>query len=342
MAGYTRQEAANIVDAGTLQASHFNNEYNAIQAAFNASTGHNHDGTAGEGSPITQVGPAQDIIVSSSSVLPKATNTYSLGNTTYRYTSGWFTGTVTAAGFAGPLTGAVTGNASTASAWATARSITLAGDLTGSVNIDGSANVTITGAVVDDSHTHDGRYYTDSEVDTLLASTLLSAAPTGVVLPYTGTSAPTGWLFCGGQPVSRATYATLFSLISTTFGSGDGSTTFNVPDLRGRAVFGKDNMGSLGTAGRITNSVSGIVGTTLGASGGSEALHGHTHGVTDAGHTHTMYEYAGTSQAGLGANGIAGNTSTGSNTTGITIDSEGDGTSENMPPALILNYIIKH
>jgi hypothetical protein len=73
----------------------------------------------------------------------------------------FFYNSVTAPTFIGDLTG----NASTASKWATARTITLGGDLTGNVSIDGSANVTLTAAVVDDSHTHDGRYYTETEAD---------------------------------------------------------------------------------------------------------------------------------------------------------------------------------
>ena len=65
----------------------------------------------------------------------------------------------------GNVVGNVTGNASTATKWATLRTITLGGDLTGSVSIDGSANVTLSGQVVNDSHTHDGRYYTETESD---------------------------------------------------------------------------------------------------------------------------------------------------------------------------------
>lgn len=67
--------------------------------------------------------------------------------------------------------GNVTGNASTASKWATARTITLGGDLTGNVSIDGSANVTLTAAVVNDSHTHDGRYYTETEIGNFFSGT---------------------------------------------------------------------------------------------------------------------------------------------------------------------------
>lgn len=67
---------------------------------------------------------------------------------------------------------------------------------------------------------------------------------------------PTGWLRCYGQAVSRTTYAALFAAIGTAFGAGDGTTTFNVPDLRGRAVAGKDDMGG-SSAGRLNISTTG-------------------------------------------------------------------------------------
>lgn len=73
-----------------------------------------------------------------------------------------------------------------------------------------------------------------------------SILPAGVCFPYFGTTAPTGYLLCFGQAVSRTTFSLLFTAISTTYGAGDGSTTFNLPDARGRALFGKDDMG--GTA----------------------------------------------------------------------------------------------
>ena len=66
--------------------------------------------------------------------------------------------------------------------------------------------------------------------------------PTGSVIPFGGSSAPSGFLLCYGQAVSRTTYATLFGVISTTYGTGDGSSTFNLPDLRGRVVAGQDVM----------------------------------------------------------------------------------------------------
>lgn len=94
--------------------------------------------------------------------------------------------------------------------------------------------------------------------------------PIGGFLDYAGTTAPnSSFVLPYGQAISRTTYATLFSLISTTFGTGDGSTTFNVPDLRGRVVAGKDDMGG-SSANRLTNADDGLNGDTLGATGGGE------------------------------------------------------------------------
>lgn len=70
---------------------------------------------------------------------------------------------------------------------------------------------------------------------------LLHLPPPGSITAYGGDSVPDGWLHCNGQAVSRTTYAALFSAIGTRFGSGNGSTTFNVPDLRGEFLRGWDN-----------------------------------------------------------------------------------------------------
>jgi microcystin-dependent protein len=95
--------------------------------------------------------------------------------------------------------------------------------------------------------------------------------PIGGVLHYTGTSAPnSSFVLPYGQAVSRTTYASYFSLVSTTFGTGDGSTTFNVPDLRGRVIAGLDNMGG-SAASRLTSTYFGGTATNLGATGGSES-----------------------------------------------------------------------
>jgi microcystin-dependent protein len=87
--------------------------------------------------------------------------------------------------------------------------------------------------------------------------------PTGSMMAYAGSSAPSGWLLCAGQAVSRTTYAALFSAISTAYGAGDGSTTFNLPDLRGRIPAGKDDMG--GTAASRLQSIFTGATTTAGS-----------------------------------------------------------------------------
>lgn len=65
--------------------------------------------------------------------------------------------------------------------------------------------------------------------------------PVGLISMYSGTTAPTGWLICDGSAISRTTYATLFGVIGTTYGSGDGSTTFNLPNLKGKVPVGLNN-----------------------------------------------------------------------------------------------------
>lgn len=71
----------------------------------------------------------------------------------------------------------------------------------------------------------------------------------GIVMPFAGTTAPQGCLLCDGSAISRTTYAALFAVIGTTYGAGDGETTFNIPDLSGRVVIGVSNTHSLGTTG---------------------------------------------------------------------------------------------
>jgi microcystin-dependent protein len=83
------------------------------------------------------------------------------------------------------------------------------------------------------------------------ASGAEAAIPTGTLSQFAGAAAPTGWLICDGSAISRSTYATLFAVVGTTYGSGDGSTTFNLPDLRGRvavgyAAAGKTQVATLG------------------------------------------------------------------------------------------------
>jgi microcystin-dependent protein len=136
---------------------------------------------------------------------------------------------------------------------------------------------------------------------TLTAPTItapLISAWVGMVVDFAGTTAPTGWLLCYGQAISRTTYSVLFSAISTTYGTGDGSTTFNLPDLRGRVVAGQDDMGG-SSANRLTGVSGSVDGDTLGAAGGAEThtlalteIPAHDHGAVTGGrsanHSHTF------------------------------------------------------
>ena len=175
--------------------------------------------------------------------------------------------------------------------------------------------------------------------------------PVGTVQSFSGSTAPPGWLFCFGQSLnatSNPQYADLWSVLGTTYG-GSGVTAFSVPDLRGRAPYGKDNMGG-SAASRVTNAASGITGTTLGATGGDQNMHQHNHGVNDSGHSHGGRTEAYSQASGWsGVNAVRSATSSytldnqyiATATTGITIQNQGSGSSQNMPPTIILNYIIK-
>lgn len=108
------------------------------------------------------------------------------------------------------------------------------------------------------------------EVGRFTSGGLEALIPIGTIVDFSGSSAPSQWLLCYGQAISRTTYADLFAVIGGTYGSGDGSTTFNVPDLRGRLSFGKDDMGGSASS-RLTSSFFGTVPTVLGNVGGSQS-----------------------------------------------------------------------
>jgi microcystin-dependent protein len=172
------------------------------------------------------------------------------------------------------------------------------------------------------------------------ASAAGGLAPTGTVLPFAGSAAPTGWLLCFGQAVSRTTYASLFATLGTTYGSGDGSTTFGVPDLRGRIPGGKDNMGG-SAASRLTSGGSGVDGATLGAAGGAQThtldsnqIPSHTHGAPPG--SNGFWGDAG----GLYAVNAGGST-VNTNRYSATASTGGGTAHNNTQPTIVLNYIIK-
>lgn len=176
----------------------------------------------------------------------------------------------------------------------------------------------------------------------------------GMVMPYAGSSAPTGFLLCGGQAVSRTTYSGLFAVVGTTYGVGDGSSTFNLPDLQGRVVAGKDDM-SGASANRLTDAVTGgLNGDTLGDTGGTEShtltsaqsgLVGHTHGVsasleatTGAGASTTGVD---TGDSAFQGNNAANNTSMINVSISAVASADASEAHNNVQPTIILNYIIK-
>ena len=162
--------------------------------------------------------------------------------------------------------------------------------------------------------------------------------PTGAVIDFAGTAAPSGYLFCFGQEVSRTTYAALFTAIGATFGAGDGSTTFLLPDLRGRVTAGKDDMGGT-SANRLTDQSGGLDGDTLGDTGGAE-----THTLTEselASHNHDLVSTQGQSSraTSVGPDAFWVPFTAGSSQT--IDDAGGDSPHNNVQPTIVLNKIIK-
>ena len=191
------------------------------------------------------------------------------------------------------------------------------------------------------------------------------ATPTGAILPYAGEMSPEGYLLCNGAAINRTTYATLFGVIGETYGVGNGNTTFNLPDLRGRFPLGLDNMGGT-SADRVTAAEA----DSLNGGGGAEThtltideMPAHRHhlltgrknsaGTTPdeqivyaAGKGRTMRDLGNSFDShhpygryvpaldGVGGSNSAADMPAIENT-------GGSGAHNNMPPYLSLNYIIK-
>jgi microcystin-dependent protein len=173
----------------------------------------------------------------------------------------------------------INGNSSTATKLSTARTISLGGSLSGSASFDGSANVTISATV----------------------DPLAGTVPTGAMVQYLGTTAPNGWLFCNGAAVSRSTYSGLFDLFTTRYGAGNGSTTFNLPDMRERFARGSASTSSLsGTAGGSATHQHTNTGLTTDSAGGhnheinvpSLDITGGSHSHTTTDHSHTTTDHS--------------------------------------------------
>ena len=172
-----------------------------------------------------------------------------------------------------------------------------------------------------------GRLLNEADLERFIQSVLdkrplpKSPLPVGAVTAYAGSTAPDGWMLCDGSAIKRADYSKLFSLIGTTYGAGDGTTTFNLPDLRGRVPVGED-----GAAGRLSAN------DALGQSGGSEPSNMPSH-------THTLAR----DTWGGGAVGSHNVYALDSRSDFSTFDSTqaAGGGANNMQPYQVVNYIVR-
>jgi microcystin-dependent protein len=175
----------------------------------------------------------------------------------------------------------------------------------------------------------------------------IEGIPTATIVPWSSSSIPTGFLECNGQAVSRSTYSALFAVVSTTYGTGDGSSTFNVPDLQDNVAVSKSpnkTLASTGGANTVT-STGNIGGSTANATLSTPQL---------ASHSHTgNFKYPNPSQAndfalsGPGQRGLAivnsrinNNGSGGGHSHNMSATFTGDATSV-LQPYLTVVYIIK-
>tara|TARA_R100000008_G_scaffold37774_1_gene21521 strand:+ start:2004 stop:2561 length:558 start_codon:yes stop_codon:yes gene_type:complete len=166
----------------------------------------------------------------------------------------------------------------------------------------------------------------------------ITLVSTGTVLPWGEASVPSGYLECNGQAVSRSTYAALFAIVSTTYGSGNGSTTFNVPDLKDNAMMGRSNSAALASTGGA-NTVQ-----TTGNVGGSAAAHTLTSDELPS-HSHTGVNIGQVERGSGGPNvgtigGFQSAGGGGSHTHNMSATFTGDSTSV-LQPYLTVLYIIK-
>lgn len=234
-----------------------------------------------------------------------------------------------------------------------------------------------------------------TDLTSIIAAAVLAAIPVGTVWANITTTLPIGWLYAGGGTIGNAAsnatvranadtsslFTALWNGYSNTilpiYNSAGAPTTrgasaaadyaankaISIPDLRGRSLFGRDDMNGT-VANRVTNAGSGIPGTTLGASGGDQLLQQHNHGVTDSGHIHAVTDPGHTHTVSISNPGINNSDSGGGNppgptigqptssattgvtvnshTTGVTVNNAGSGAGQNMPPAWISNYIVKY
>jgi len=331
--------AGNITTSGLTATSNINTTANLVAStniiasgniigSFSASTGFLGNLL---GSPVT------GNIHVSSHVIPTANITYDLGSSNRRFRDLWLSGTTIYIGGATISTDGI--------------DVSIANPRGGSFKIRGgqsdSAEVTF-GNINTSSGSFTGVVTAPTApagtANTQIATTefvINNSVPTGALMMWSTGTAPTGWLLCDGSAVSRTTYAGLFAVVATTFGVGNGSTTFNLPNYTNRVPVGAGGLYSTAATG-----------------GSKDAIlvsHTHTATVNDPGHSHTT-----TLNVRRGANALYTNAGWGggdrtdaTNVVGtsninternisVDISTQGSsGTNANMPPYLAIYYIIK-
>ena len=248
--------------------------------------------------------------------------------------------------------------------------ITVAPNGTGKFTITGS-NIVFEGATADDHETTFAVTdptadrtitFPDADGTVALSADISTAVPVGTVLVTAQTSGtePTGYKFCNGQDLNTHTFAALHAVISNTYGGtaynagvtdqSGVTTTFKVPDIRGRVVAGQDNMGGTTSQNNLTGFSGGINGDTLGATGGSEKhrllttqMPSHTHGdgsyqANTSRRTSSGENASGQNLASTNADSFTAVTLDVSGTSGSTGGGEEH---NNVQPTIILNYMIK-
>jgi microcystin-dependent protein len=173
----------------------------------------------------------------------------------------------------------------------------------------------------------------------------IEGIPTGTITPWSQATPPTGFLECDGTAVSRSTYAALFAIISDTYGAGDGSTTFNLPNLTDRVACGKSNtknFASTGGANTVANTGN-VAGSTANATLSTAQLASHNHTITPGtfnGSPNTGYPDIRNDSTG-GTNNQLGSAGSGQgHSHNMSANFAGDANSV-LQPFLTLIYIIK-